>query len=83
MVGAYLCQLSYLSPRWRCNDFIRGLAGRRGWYAKVLVPGYVAVGVMRVCNVVQFVPSPIMAGYQVQPWIEGHCSTAPLLLRLC
>ena len=44
LVGAYLCQLSYLSPRWRCNDFIRGLAGRRGWYAKVLVPGYVAVG---------------------------------------
>ena len=30
----------------------------------VLGAGYVAVGVARVCNVVQFVPSPVMAGYQ-------------------
>ena len=40
----YLCTLPYLSQKWRCADFIRTLAGRRGWYAKVRVPGYVAVG---------------------------------------
>ena len=29
-----------------------------------LAAGYVAVGVTRVCNVIHFVPSPVMAGYQ-------------------
>lgn len=32
--------------------------------AVFLGAGYVAVGYMRVCNVVQFVPTPVMAGYQ-------------------
>ena len=41
---AYLCALPYLRPRWRCTDFIRTLDRRRGWYAKVLTPGPVAVG---------------------------------------
>ena len=30
----------------------------------MLSAGYIATGVLRVCNVVQFVPSPVMAGYQ-------------------
>jgi MFS superfamily sulfate permease-like transporter len=30
----------------------------------VSAAGYVAVGSARVCNIVQFVPSPVMAGYQ-------------------
>ena len=30
----------------------------------ILASGYIAVGSARVCNIVQFVPSPVMAGYQ-------------------
>ena len=48
-----------------------GQAGRGGVQGRalmvcsaVLAFGYVAVGVLRVGNLVQFVPSPVMAGYQ-------------------
>ena len=41
---AYLCTLPYLTPKWRCADFIRTLDRRRGWYAKVVATGPVAVG---------------------------------------
>jgi MOSC domain-containing protein YiiM len=41
---AYLCTLPYLTPKWRCADFIRTLDRRRGWYAKVIATGPVSVG---------------------------------------
>ena len=41
---AFLCTLPYLAERWRCQDFVRTLNGRRGWYARVVEAGYINVG---------------------------------------
>jgi SulP family sulfate permease len=40
------------------------LAAAMCFSAVFLGVGYVAVGFLQVCNVVQFVPTPVMAGYQ-------------------
>ena len=40
----YLCTLPYLREKWRCQDFLRTLQGRRGWYGKVIVQGSVGQG---------------------------------------
>lgn len=40
----YLCRLPWLAERWRCDDFITTLRGRRGWYARVLTEGFIHVG---------------------------------------
>ena len=41
---SYLCTLPYLRETGRCAALQRRLQGQRGWYARVLTPGEVAVG---------------------------------------
>lgn len=46
----------------------------------MLAAAYVAIGSARVCNIVQFVPSPVMAGYQVgrrQAAARAYFASAP------
>ena len=40
----YLCTLPFLRTKKRCEEFIKTLKGRRGWYARVLVAGEIHVG---------------------------------------
>ena len=40
----YLCTLPFLRAKSQCDEFLRALKGRRGWYARVLTPGQIHVG---------------------------------------
>ncbi len=40
----YLCTLPFLKTKKSCEQFLKTLKGRRGWYAKVLTPGQISVG---------------------------------------